>query len=265
MKLRSKDIIAGLFHSLGYKLEPIRTKTTAGSLPSDPFAAQQAILNRLGSDAPIILDVGANKGDTAEHYRKLLPKSTVHCFEPFPETLSILSSRFESDDHVLINPKAVSKEQGETSFFVNNAAATNSLLPSQEESQRFYPDQTKPKDEIKVPTIDLDTYALDNKIDHIDILKLDIQGGELLAISGANDLLSKQRIDLIYAEIQFVPLYQGAAQFDELWSALKGFGYTLYDVYDLHRSPGGQLLYGDALFVSKKCKEQVINTLQINE
>ena len=264
MKLRSKDIINALCASLGYRLEPIRTKATKDTLPSDPFAAQQEIINRLGIDKPVVFDVGANKGDMAYAYRTILPQSSVHCFEPFPKTLEALTARFQSDPNVTIVPKAVSTEPGQTTFFVNNASATNSLLPRPDESERFYPKVAAPKGEITVQTIDLDSYAQQSGINHIDILKLDIQGGELMAISGAKDLLNEQRVGLIYTEIQFVPLYAGAAQFDAVWTTLRELGYALYDVYDLHRSAGGQLLYADALFVSQSCKDRVVSTLRID-
>jgi hypothetical protein len=77
-------------------------------------------------------------------------------------------------------------------------------------------------------------------------------------------LLSEQLVDVVYSEIQFVPLYEGAAQFDGVWSKMRELGYALFDVYDLHRSEGGRLLYGDALFVSQRVQERVIRGLAGN-
>ncbi len=265
MKLRPANIFRAILHARGYRLEPIRTKATPDTLPSDPFLAQQSIINRLGISEPTIFDVGANKGDTVALYRNLLPDSAFHCFEPFPETLKALHTRYDDDQRVTIIPKAVSTEPGTTSFFVNQSAATNSLLPRPGESGRYYPETAKPKDEIQVQTIDLDSYCNQQSIDRINILKLDIQGAELLALQGAKGLLCNHRIDLIYAEIQFVELYKDAAQFDGLWGMLRNYGYTLFDVYDLHRSAGGHLLYGDALFLSPKCKQDILDQLLIDD
>jgi FkbM family methyltransferase len=264
MKVRSKDIINALFAALGYRIEPIRTKNTQHTLASDPFLAQQGLIERLGCKSHVIFDVGANKGDTAADYLSLFPDANIHCFEPFPETLAQLNQRFASDERITIIPKAVAIGTGTTRFFVNHAAATNSLLPRPDESERFYPKTASPKGEIEVQTTGLDSYCRDNAIDHINVLKLDIQGGELMALSGAESLLKDQRIDLVYSEIQFVPLYQNAAQFDGVWAKLRDTGYTLYDIYDLHRSAGGQLLYGDALFVSQDCKQRVLDKLKVD-
>jgi FkbM family methyltransferase len=211
----------------------------------------------------VILDVGANKGDTAALYRSMFSQAKIHCFEPFPETIAQLEDRFGSDADITIVPKAVSTEVGETTFFVNHAAATNSLLPRPEQD-RLYPESAGPKGEIKVETVDLDSYCKLSSIKQVGILKLDIQGGELMAIAGARRLLSEQLVDVVYSEIQFVPLYEGAAQFDGVWSKMRELGYALFDVYDLHRSEGGRLLYGDALFVSQRVQERVIRGLAGN-
>jgi FkbM family methyltransferase len=263
MKLRSKDIINGIFALMGYKLESIRTKNASDVIASDPFEAQRGILEKLGVAEPVILDVGANKGDTAALYRSMFSQAKIHCFEPFPETIAQLEDRFGSDADITIVPKAVSTEVGETTFFVNHAAATNSLLPRPEQD-RLYPESAGPKGEIKVETVDLDSYCKLSSIKQVGILKLDIQGGELMAIAGARRLLSEQLVDVVYSEIQFVPLYEGAAQFDGVWSKMRELGYALFDVYDLHRSEGGRLLYGDALFVSQRVQERVIRGLAGN-
>ena len=264
MKLRSKDIINALFATLGYRVEPIRTKNTPHTLASDPFLAQQGLIERLGIKSPIIFDVGANKGDTAAEYLSLFPNATVYCFEPFPETLDLLNQRFAGNEHVAIVPKAVSTEAGTTTFFVNHAAATNSLLPRPAKSKRFYPKNARSKGEIEVQTIDLDSYCHGLDIDRINILKLDIQGGELMAIGGAERMLGEQCVDVVYCEIQFAPLYEGAAQFDGVWVKMRELGYSLFDIYDLHRSAGGQIVYGDAMFVSQRVKEQVISRLAVD-
>ena len=264
MKLRSKDLIHGVFASLGYRLEPIRNKAGEQALPSDPFLAQGEIVRRMGVSDPVVFDVGANKGDTAASYIGLMPQAKVHCFEPFPEMIGVLENRFGVNDRVTVVPKAVSSGVAETTFYVNHAHATNSLLPRPGEGERFHPKNAGAKGEIRVETVDLDGYCGERGIERVHVLKMDIQGGELMAIQGAQGLLSEQRVDVVYCEIQFVPLYEGAAQFDGVWSKMRAFGYELFDVYDLHRSAGGRLLYGDAMFVSGAVKTRVLDRLKID-
>jgi len=47
-------------------------------------------------------------------------------------------------------------------------------------------------EEVSIDTID--NYCSENAIEHIDLLKLDIEGHELDALSGANDMFAKRAI-----------------------------------------------------------------------
>ena len=70
------------------------------------------------------------------------------------------------------------------------------------------------------------------KITHINILKLDIQGYELKALKGAEDLLRSKKIDLIYTEAYFIQQYHDQPLFPEIAMYLSKFGYQLQDIYN---------------------------------
>ena len=55
--------------------------------------------------------------------------------------------------------------------------------------------------EINVQTKTLDDFCLSENINNIDILKIDTEGNELNVLKGAERLLSKNKIMLIYVEI----------------------------------------------------------------
>ena len=55
--------------------------------------------------------------------------------------------------------------------------------------------------EIEVKTQTIDNFCLQNKIDYIHILKLDTEGNEFNILKGAENLLSENKIKLIYTEI----------------------------------------------------------------
>lgn len=60
----------------------------------------------------------------------------------------------------------------------------------------------------------------------IDILKMDIQGGELLALKGAQSLLEASRIRLLALEVEFKPLYKDQPLFWDICAYLYRFGYS---------------------------------------
>ena len=66
----------------------------------------------------------------------------------------------------------------------------NSLLPKV--SGSIVPEDVSA---VKVPTITIDLFCERHNIKTIDLLKLDIQGGELLALKGAVNMLQKGGIN----------------------------------------------------------------------
>lgn len=92
---------------------------------------------------------------------------------------------------------------------------------------------------------------------------MDIQGGELMALQRATEMLQQGRIDLIYTEVIFVPHYEGAPMFYELCSYLSKWNYTLYNIYNLVIARNRQLRFGDAIFVSPHIRKDVIDSAEI--
>lgn len=253
-----KKLVNATLNSLGY--EPTSTAASIIVPPPDPFDTQRQLIADMGKSDIRIFDVGANKGQSARRYRSLFPAAEIYCFEPFPDSITALQAQFSADPKIHIVPKAVSREKGIATFYVNEFDATNSLLPRPASNRRYYPKSAGPKETIEVEVISLDDFLREKNISTIDILKFDIQGGELSALRGAESLLKAGTTPLIFTEIMFAPHYEGAPLFHEIWSFLSQTGYSLFDVYDLHRATNGQLRYGDALFVSEHVRNNVINS-----
>jgi FkbM family methyltransferase len=215
---------------------------------ADVFLAQKSLL---GAD-PVrtVFDLGAHVGKTAQKYRKTFPDATVYCFEPTEATFSRLSERTGSDKNIVRHMMAVSDRHGPLEFHHNSQASTNSVFKSDREAGLYW-DETKMQTQhvATVQATTLDMFCKEERINCIDVLKMDIQGGELLALQGAVDLLSAKKIRLIFMEVIFVPTYEGQPQVHEIMAWLKGHGYVLHNFYRL-ASKNGRLLYGDAIFVA---------------
>jgi FkbM family methyltransferase len=214
----------------------------------------------MGVTKPVILDIGANQGQTVQNYQRVFPEATIHCFEPFPASVAVLQELFQNDPHVTINALAIADRPGQRDFYVNETMHfTNSLLPRPTDTRRYFPKQAAAKAKITVPCTTIDAYLRDKNLSKIDILKMDIQGGELMALQGAADTLSKHIPHLVYTEAYFVPHYQGAPMLLELWQFLVEHGYSLFDLYPIRRAKNGQLRYGNAIFVSPILRQRVID------
>lgn len=261
-----KKIIKSTFRKFGYEIvnkkmlvkKKIQPKQEASILPNH-FETQQKLIRELNISNPTIFDVGAHRGETYRSYRNLFPEASIYCFEPFPESAGNISKSLENDNKLHVITKAVDKSVGTKDFYINQFAAANSLLPRPENERRYYPTKALPKDVIQVDTISIDQFADENNISEIDVLKFDIQGGELEALKGAIKLLEAQKIKVIYSEILFVHLYEQNPLFKDVWDFLEGYNYSLYDFSIFKKASNGQVIYGDAIFVSDYVRHNVID------
>ena len=80
----------------------------------------------------------------------------------------------------------------------------------------------------------------------IDLLKVDVQGAELLVLRGAERTLP--RVRMVFVEVSFRPLYEGAAVFEEVYALLRENGLRMLSMEEGFRGTDGELLQADALF-----------------
>src|SRR5581483_1073902 len=223
----------------------VRRKANVG-WGADAGRDQQQLL----ADAPVrvIVDAGANVGDSVAIYRSLFPDAFIHAFEPYPDVYRQLAARWAADPHVRVHQAAVTDVTATKRFYVNKEHVTNSLLPLRKGAESWAGAGAASADAgLEVPTTSLDDFCARERIDRIDLLKLDIQGGEGMAIAGASRLLSQKAVRLVYTEVLFAPLYDGQASFCDLATALVRYGYQLFGLYHLAHRPEG-LGWADAVF-----------------
>lgn len=200
--------------------------------------------------AKIIIDAGANRGEVTAMYTQLYPEAAIHCFEPFPDFREPFLQRHGKNGNVHWINKALSDADGCSDYFVNRSVDTNSLL------EPVVIGATSDKacanlEKTEVVTETLDAYCRRANIAAIDILKMDTQGSELAILQGAKELLSEQKISLIYTETYFQVQYREQPLFYDIANFLKPFGYFLEDIYDPYYNQQF-LLWCDAIFLPKR-------------
>lgn len=116
-----------------------------------------------------IFDIGAYMGEFAFYSLNWADK--IYCFEPDPfpfEKLEERVKRFELADKVKIYPIALGDSEGERVFRASHDGGSQLLSKAE-----------KPNNEtITVKTKSLAQFMKEEGIEHIDILKIDIEGGE---------------------------------------------------------------------------------------
>ena len=74
-----------------------------------------------------------------------------------------------------------------------------------------------------------------NGIDHVDILKMDIQGAEPKVLKGAKERLGN--FDIILTELNFYDLYKKQVSFYDIEQYLKPAGFKLFDISHISKNP----------------------------
>ena len=109
-------------------------------------------------------------------------------------------------------------------------------------------------EEINVQTQTLDNFCLLNNIEKIDLLKLDTDGTENKILLGAENLLSKGKINLIYTEISgFKKTFHNKV--DEIVKLLEKYDFKLEKTYNISSfSIFSNLKATDNIFIKKSIK-----------
>lgn len=243
IRAQAADIVKDLAHRIGFEIRAHRYYFI------DPFEDQARLL---ASCTPplVVLDVGANEGQTIEAYRRVLGgTASIHAFEPTPELFERLKERYGADRGVKLHRLAVSDRKGTAAFHVMGMSLLNSLLEMSPDDTT-YRTGAKVKATVEVETTSLDDFCAAERLEHVHVLKLDIQGAEKKALMGAQRLLREGRVDLLFIEVCFSKMYENQVYFPELMEILTGNGYRLYGLYDMAREINGTLGWCNAIFVS---------------
>lgn len=207
------------------------------------------LLNRKPITTPVIFDVGAHHGETLVALRDNFPAAMIHCFEPDPESFSILSTCATNLKNVTLHPIALGAAQGQSEFHRNCESMTNSLLPTSAESLTSdYANLSVTKTVIQVTVETLDRFCARENINWIDALKTDCQGYDLMVLQGGIELISTHRIGLITCEVIFDLEYDGQGKFHELLAFLDAYGYRFLGFYNMARNRKNECTFCDAIF-----------------
>lgn len=217
----------------------------------NPFRDQLSVLKDI-ADVDVIFDVGANVGEITQKYLSLFSEATIHAFEPFPDSFAFLKQRFVDSRNVVLNQCAVSDNDGDVILYLGKSNFTHSLLRMADKSKAD-------KVSITVNGAKLDSYCSNHGIKRINILKLDIQGGEYAALIGATELLASCAIDLIYMEVMVSSDYEDYPNWHEVGSFLGEYSYMFFNFYNFSESNIGQIRQFDAIYLSPNVRQKIFS------
>jgi FkbM family methyltransferase len=143
----------------------------------------------------VVFDVGANIGELTLLFSSLVGDTgEVYSFEASSKVFCRLKALCEASGRRNIHPNhaAVSDSKGflTLNIYEDQYSSWNTLANRPLEN---YGINIKPIGSEMISSITLDDFCLQNKIDNIDLLKVDVEGAEYQVLVGAKKLLQEQR------------------------------------------------------------------------
>ncbi|MEN6486575.1 MAG: FkbM family methyltransferase [Syntrophobacteraceae bacterium] len=201
---------------------------------------------RIASDAPVIVDGGAYKGEMIDLFLLQYGSPVIHAFEANPGRAGGLRKKYAGRANVRIYPCALGAANSRIPFNILEAGTLSSALAPKSDPKVF----RRPGTTV-VRHVIVDQVRLDGILDGgPDILKLDLQGYELEALKGCGDLL--ERTGVIGCEVGFVERYEGQPLFDEIDRFLTAAGFELLELYEPQGHAGGPLTHADAVYLNRR-------------
>ena len=201
----------------------------------------------------VVVDAGASIGDITLKFAEDFPNSEVYAFEPFPLFFETLNEKSNMYNRIIPYACALSNTNGKSLFNINKSEGTNSLLNSEFHKSNPHSSLLETKETIRVETKTLDKIFPNETID---VLKLDLQGGEYNALQGAENLLKHGRIKCIICEVMFQKSYKNQRNGSELIMYLEEQGFKIFNFYQNHYHHG-ELLQSDIIFYHKSISNDI--------
>jgi len=171
------------------------------------------LVGQLCDKKKVSIDVGANIGDYTYYLKKY--SKLCYAFEPNPEHIKILNSKFE-DDNVIIMDYAISSSSGTQDLRIP-------IINQKEWSGMASLDQKNTLGDNPSKTIQVKTARLDDlKIDPVGFIKIDVEGHEFEVVKGALSIIKRDHPNLIIE----IEERHNPGSITILSSFLKNFGYN---------------------------------------
>ena len=159
-------------------------------------------------EGDVVVDLGANVGYfTLLAARLAGPKGRVYSFEPEPNNFSVLLRNIEINGYsnVVPNQKAVSDSIGKMQLFIDNDdTGGHSIYPGGSGGRH-----------IDIDVVSLDDFFKD-KEKRINVIKMDIEGAEMSALSGMKGTLKANPNLKIFIEFYFPAIKRSGEKPEEV-------------------------------------------------
>jgi FkbM family methyltransferase len=180
------------------------------------------------SGPEVLLDVGFHQGIWSQECALRFPGASIYGFDPS----LVVREFFEAakwPDTVHFFDLALSNAE-ETAPFYDYHSGDNSL------SRRPHVELMLPVKTYNVRVTTLDAWCSANEVDHVDLLKIDVEGHDLAVLEGARRLMDTQAIDAFTFE--YGDAWLDSRRFlSEAYAYIRERGYSIFKLFPSFLAP----------------------------
>lgn len=185
------------------------------------------VLGLLPSRPRVAVDIGGNIGDYSAELLRATPGVDLHIFEPSTSNIARLRERFASRSKVRLKHAALSDTSGQMTLFADRDGSGMASLAKRELSH--FNISFSAMEEVCVLRFE-DYWRTDMSACIIDIVKIDVEGYELMVLRGFGEAIRNVRV----LQFEF-----GGTNIDtkvffrDLWDFFSVAGFDLYRITPL--------------------------------
>lgn len=162
------------------------------------YNGELTVLKKLAKINPeVVIDGGANIGNYATWIHKFNEKAKIYSFEPVEETYEKMVKNVADNKQIVpINRGLFSEEiTKEINLYTQDKHASLYEIAGV---------QQKPLGTIEIKLIKGEDFVKEHKIDHIDFLKLDLEGADYDALLGFEEMIKEGNVRVIQFEYGYI-------------------------------------------------------------
>jgi FkbM family methyltransferase len=187
----------------------------------------------LGGKRLVAFDIGGAVG-LQPHWEKLKGNGEFFVFEPHPQSYQEVKALYASPpfgEYFHVYPYALGGSSGKRKLYLTNVPTGSSLNPVNSSSRYIAKDNNYfyPVREETVDTKCLADFLLQEKLDPVDMIKLDVQSAEqeILEGLGAEHLSKLLCVEL---EVPMHDFYLNGTTVDGIWRFFRNHDFEVYDI-----------------------------------
>jgi len=198
---------------------------------------------RILGEASVIIDAGANVGDTSRDLSYWFPGATIFAFEPVKDTFSLLTKNSAGKKNIHPINMGLGSKNEKIKILLSSENTINSLKVTE------ICDHITGSEDIDI--VRLDRFLENKDLNYIDILKIDVEGFEFEVMAGCSSLI-KSAVKCIYLEVGY-SREPTKVHFSDVEAYMEVNGFELCGIYETRRNLYNKkrLWYSNNLYIKK--------------